>query len=95
MGSVLRFDQVAVCPCRVCVADHDVGTDQLTVVQFDRDRFAIFDANACDRGVVADGDHAVFEQSHQGIDDGARAAHGRMHPPALFKDVDQRIHTSD
>ena len=89
MRPIFFFDQMAVGPCGIGVADNDICAYQFAIFQFDRNSLAVFDANLGDGRVVANRHSAVFEQCHQGIDNGAGATHGRVHAPALLQDMNQ------
>ena len=95
MASVLWLDQVLVRPGGVAIADHDVGGYNLAAVQDHAGGGAVVHLNACDSGVVADGNVALLQQVHQGLHDGTRAAHGRVHAPAPFQNVDERVNAGD
>ena len=93
--SVLRFNQIFVGPCGICIAHHNIRRNELAVGQFNPDSCAIFNTYTRHRGVVANGDVAGLYQIYQGFHDGACATHGGMHTPAVFQNMDQRINTGD
>ena len=90
---VLGGHQVAVSPCSVAVADHDVGAQLLASGELHTGGSTVFNQDALDLGVAAQGHAPCLQQIDHALHDGAGAAHGRVNPVAPLQGVDQAVNT--
>ena len=82
--AVLRLNQVAIRPSRICIAHHNVCGYELTAGKFNAARLAAFNADAGHRAVVVNFDAAFIQQFDQFANNGTRTTHGRVNPPATL-----------
>ena len=88
---VLGGHQVAVSPCGVAVADHDVGAQLLASGELHTGGSTVFNHDALDLGIAAQGHAACLQQIDHALHDGSGAAHGRVNPVAPLQGVDQAV----
>ena len=88
---VFGFDQVQIGEGHVGVRHDRIGLHTLAGCQADTLRATVRNEDFSDLLLIMEAAAHVFNQLHQGVDDGARAAHRVMHTPLPLQIMDHRI----
>ena len=81
---MFRFDQVSVCPGRICVGDHEIAMQCSAICQSHATYGSLVDQNLFHFSIALDLAALAFNQPGHAFDDTACAAHGGPHAETLL-----------